>query len=285
MKGTQEQILSLLTAVVAGGVEIVEKEEDSDFDLQTALSNVHSNVETILRPTLESELTDKIKSEVAGLSAGALRSTLGQLTGVDRSLLKDLKDKDAITVALDHWKKALGAGEEDVLKMVEKAHADKDMEWGEKYNAIEQEANSWKNKYIDRNILEALTAELSNAPIPKTADKNVVAKDFKRELADNYILNYDEEKKALGLFMKDKPTIPANIDNVPVKLLDLAKGFLTPRGLWETDMRNQPPAEPTNQNGQPYVNPTNNPTPLGPDPIKQLNDSIQAYAAQQGVTQ
>ncbi len=287
MKGTQEQILSLLTAVVAGGVEIVDKEEDSDFDLQTALSNVHSNVETILRPTLESELSDKITKDIAGRSGGTLRTALSQVTGIDKNLLKDLKDSDAIKLAMEHYGKSIGADKEDVLKMIEQANSAKDQEWGEKYTAIEKEANNWKNKFIDRDTLEWLDKELEKAPIPKKEgiDRKVIVKDLLRELKDNYNIDYDIEKKVGNLFMKDKPTIPANVDNVPVKVIDLAKNFLAPRGLWETDMRNQPPAPATNQNGQPYVNPNNTPTPLGSDPVKQLNDSIKAYAEQQGVTQ
>lgn len=284
MKGTQEQWLSLISALAAGNAEVVDNESDSDFDLSSATSLIHSSVETILRPTLETELTESIKKEIAGLSGGTLRTTLGQLTGIDKNLLKDLKDKEAIKLAMEHYGKSIGADKEDVLKLVEKANQDKDTEWGEKYTALEQEKESWRSKYIDRDILSALTKELENAPIPKTANREVIARDLKRELGDNYIIQYDEDKGALGLFMKDKPTIPAHVDNVPVKVFDLAKGFLEPRGLWEKDMRNENPAIPTNNNGQNYV-PDSGMHRVEQGTPQEWSQALKAHAERQGVTQ
>lgn len=251
MKSTPEQLITFLKGVGVD-VELVDKEEEADFDKDAVLSSLDDNRKKILKPLIEEELTENIKKDVSGRYGGTLRSQLARISGMKRvDLDKFDTDEEAIKAAWGHTSGMLDSEKAEFKKQLDEVLNTHKSEVDTLKNDYEGKLSQANQKYIDRNINEYIAAQLKDAPLPKGADRNIVAADLANALRSKYHLNYDEAANAVELFMKDNPNMPAmnQAKNARINISDEAKEFLSPRGLWMEDMRNVNPAdEMNNQN-------------------------------------
>lgn len=255
MKLTQSELTAFLQGIGITTVEIVDKEEESEFDKDELLTAVDDNRKQILKPLIESEVKERLISEAKGTAGGSLRSELARSTGMKRADLERIeKDADAIKAAIDYKMGLIEGDKAETDKKVNEILEAHRLEKESLINDYDAKLQSANQKYIDRDINEFVAAQLKDAPIPKNADRNVLAKDFVKHLQDKYHLNYDEATKAAELYLKDKPDMPAMnaAKNAKISILDEAKEFLTPRGLWEKDMSGRSPEEEMAGRGQDY---------------------------------
>lgn len=281
-KLTQKQLLDLAAAIGLEGVELVEDEAQSEFNLDTALSLVDGNRRNILEPMLRQELEPQIKTASDGKMLGAIRSMLVRTTGLSHSKLKEFSDdkiEDMFKAAIQHKVSSVeGNAEETTKKFDELVQAHNEamnkanQEWEGKYNEL-------NTKYVSRDIKEALRGALKDAPLLQTADKDIAAGDFMKHLQDKYHLNFDEAKKMVALMDKSNPAIPAlnEAKNAQIDILGEAKSFFEPRGLWVKDMRHVNPADAMGGQG---VNPNlpKSTMPHGPKTPEQLRqERIASY--------
>lgn len=242
MKATNAQLAEALKAVGLQDVELVESEADADFDLDGFISAIDSNRESILKPRLTEELTGQIQSAIGAKAGHGLRKALRDITGMDKKALDAIPaDADAIKAAVEYVRGSANATQDDIQAKIDEMIAQHNQEIEAKNSEWEQKYNTLNSKYIDRDVSAWYRAQLKDAPLPKDADKETLADDFKRYMADKYHNAWNEEQKAVGLFTKENPNMPALNGSKHVDIMEEAKGYFSKRGQWVTDMRNATP--------------------------------------------
>lgn len=274
MKLTQKELLELAAVIGLEGVELVEDEAQSQFELNAALKSIDGNRRKVLEPQIKSELETDVKRDSEGRIHGTWRAALGRVTGLSNSKLKDIENiEDAIKLAVSHKVEAVAGSTEDTTKKFEEmllTHQQeieaKDKEWSNKYGELNE-------KYVSRDMLDFFQTKLKDAPLPEKLDKSIAAKDLMNHLKDKFHLSYDEAKKVVALMDKENPTIPAlNAEkNAQIDVLQEAKSFFEPRALWVTDMRDKNPAEAMGNRGERPNIPgmAQNTGPKTPDQLRQ----------------
>lgn len=233
---------------IGADVEIVD--DGSEFDKDSLLTAVDSNRKEILKPLILDEETETIRKEVSGRYGGTLRSQLARISGMKRvDLDKFVTDEEAIKAAWDHSSGMLEGEKADFKRQIDEILTTHKNETDSLKSEYEGKVSAANQKYIDRDIKEFIVSQLKDAPIPKNADRSILAEDFKNYLQNKYHLNYNEATKAVELALKDNPNMPAmnTAKTAHIKILDEAKEFLSPRALWEMDMSGRNPANEMSQ--------------------------------------
>lgn len=243
MKATLTELLEFNKQI---GLDVEIVEEGSEFDKDALLSAVDSNRKAILKPLIEEEVKSTITESIAGKTGGALRSALSRKTGMARRALDEFKtDDEAIEAAINHKIGLLEGEKAETSKKIEEILSNHQKDIESKQSEFDTKLKEANEKYIRRDMIASIRKKLEEVPLPKGANKEIIAEDVYNHLASKHDLSYDETKGEIALFKKGSPTMPVlnASNNQFVTVIDEAKDFLTPRGLWETDMSNRNPAE------------------------------------------
>lgn len=281
MKITQSQLLELLKVVGLKDVQLVEADEESEYDKDTALQAIDGSRKPIIAQQVLDEKEEELTKSITGMNGNILERQLVKQFGIAAKDLKGIeKNDEKIAFAIQQFMSKQSEEKQDVQAAIEEVRQALLAEHETKVAEIQTQLENANKKYIDRDVLEWVETSLKEAPISERADRKVIAKQFKNHLENQFALNYKEQDRLVELFDKTNPNKPAlnSAKTGAPDVLELAKEFLTPLGIWETDMRGKPPVIP---NGDPYKAPTNN-SPQ-PKTAQAFNEGLKAYAAQQGI--
>lgn len=282
MKLTQQEAIDLLGSVGIADVQLVE--EGSEYDQSAALTSIDNARMAIIKPKVQKEIYDSEKAKVMSIAHDTITKAIKKLTGVDAEKVNGLeKYEDVIAAGIDHVKSLTGKDKDELQSHIDSILLKHNAALDAEKNKNAELEKVWQSKWSDREIQAYIQNEvLKDAPLKKDADRAILSADFKRHLADKYNLKYDEASKAVDLFDKTNPDVPAlNKDgNAKVKMIDEAKEFFTPRGAWETDMRDR---KPDGKQGSDYKAPQNGfPQPQNDlDPVQAQNKAREEYFAKQ----
>jgi hypothetical protein len=242
MKVTLQQLTEFVKAAGVAHVEVVEDESQSDYNIDNALTEIDSSRTSIIRPKIEQEIQTNAQGKVFGIVKGAL----ARITGAGRGEIdKFEKIEEAIDFAVKHKSSLLEGSQSDIdakfNALAENHQKEKDALKAE----YESKISEATNKYVQRDIQNSLATQLGSAPLPDNTDRLIAANDFQKHLAEKYHVTYDEAAKMIKLYDKENNAAPAlnSSKTNPVNIMDEAKEYFTPRGLWRTDMRDVNPKE------------------------------------------
>lgn len=243
MKVTTEQLLKFAQQIGAN-VELVEDDAQSEFDSNTLLSAIDENRKAILKPIIEDELRESVSTAIAGKVGGVLERALVKHTGIAAKELQGMSDTEKIDKAFTHYKSSFDTEKAEFAKQLDEVIANKDNERELQLTDLRTQLEVANQKYIDRDTKEYIASILKEAPLPEGADRNVFAGDLLNHIRSKYNVKYDEAKKTVELYSKEKPDMPAmNADkNARIGIIDEAKEYFEPRSLWVKDMRDVNPA-------------------------------------------
>lgn len=244
IKLTVAQATALLKAAGAPVVEIVTDEAQAtpDFKESAVLAEIDKARMPIIRQQIEQSVKDEVSSSVKGATAGMFKSALVRAfkaTGISRNELDKYDDEDKMLEDLLGKYNAKFSQDTEQLRgeikaLTEKQSAviaEKEKEWQEKVKEAQQ-------KYIERDIDEALSAIVKE--IPRTGGNEMVqARQLKQFLRDQFHIHYDEQKRGIELRDKEKNESLAMNDTKTdwLKVQDVAKSFLSDLGVVATDNR------------------------------------------------
>lgn len=243
MKVTQAELLDFLKHI---GVDVEIADEGSEFDKDTLLTAVDSNRRKVLQPIIEEEVMDANIAKIKASQGGSLRSALARKTGIKRNTLDEFKtDEEAIEAAINYKLGLLDSEKAEFnnkLQEIVEAHQQELERVKQEKEAEVKQANE---RYIRKDIISHIRAKLDNIPIPKGANKEIIAEDIYKELSQAHHLSYDEAKKEVALFIKENPTMPLMNEskNSFITIEDKAKEYLTPRGLIVEDLSGVDPTK------------------------------------------
>lgn len=277
MKLTAEQAVQLIQKVVAPDANIVESEEESDFDISAALTAIDNNRSKILKPKIEAEVRETITTQVEGEVFGKTQSKLVKAFGVQRSTLsKAANIEEAIELAKNHYSEQLDGDKADTerkyneLVATQTAEREKlENEWKQKYSTLE-------NEHLRGKKIELLKSEIKTAPT--TWDRDVAANEILRYAEEKYDVKL--ENGALVYYQKGSNLVATNAaGNDHIKHADIAREYLEPRNGWETDTRKLQPQQPL---GNPPATPPKNPMidRKQGDKLVELKQAIEAKRTQ-----
>lgn len=230
-------------------VVVVEDEADIEYDEKAIYEAIDANRALILEP----KISEKVKSEIAGVSGSKLRRKLVQTTGVSRKVLDEIQDDDeAIKTALKFYEdKFSGDAQEMNRKFVELSES-YEAERQAFENRVKEVESQWKHKYNSRNIVDEIeTQYLSKIKLPKEANRKFLAKQFYDQLSQQYDLDFDETENKTIVRQKGKEFIAQNKQGTkPFDWKEAADDFIKPFGYPTSDTRDIDPAEEMNRRRQ-----------------------------------
>lgn len=285
MKLTQAQAIELLKSAGLVDAEVVADEAESTYNLDDALGSIDTTRSQILEPKFTAKMQEDSWKNASAKYGSAMRKLLAKSSGLSRSQLDKIEDDEAaISKAFEHYTQSVSGDANETKKRLDEIIEAHNAEKEQLISQHTEQLTAEKNIRLDRYAQDYIADVLKDAPFPNKADRNILAKDYYNYLKAEYLTQYDEDGKKINLFDKSKPTFPAMNGNVPVDLKEKAKEFFTPRGQWETDMRNVNPAEAMrNIPTQEY----NAPKQLNPNDPNQTpalqNEAIASFLKQQGV--
>lgn len=245
MKLTQAQLQTLMSSIGLEAVELVDDDAQSDFDQDKALQAIDNTRMAIIKPRVERDNYDRMRTDVSAIVAKEATKIIKQITGVDAEKIKGVeKWEDVLQIGLEHMKGLSGADKAELQNEIERMVQNHQKALQERDARLQDTEKQWREKWSAREIKNYLNENVvQKSPLSQGADRFVLTDDLYNYIQSNYHVSYDEGKKEVKLFRKDKPEVPAmnETETEFVKLNDIAKNFFTPRGLWQTDMRNQRP--------------------------------------------
>lgn len=244
MKVTAQQAIELLKHAGLQDAALVEDEKESEYERDGALQAIDNARGEYIKPKIEEMLRSEIEGKIAGKVGGTLERILIRETGIDAAQFKGItKDDDKIKLAVQHFMKSQDADKQDIQselqKIADKHQQEKELlakEWETKYGELNE-------KYVSRDTEEYLRTFLKDKPV--LGDRDVAAKDLHRFLKDDFIVKYNEEKKAAELYSRANPAMPAmnSAGTLPLDLAEYAKEKFKPRNMWADDTRHINPKE------------------------------------------
>lgn len=288
MKATAEQLTKLLKAIGLNDVEVVEDDTAADFDQSAAIERIDTERSKILSPRIEEQLAEKAFSDAAGKFGGKIRSALAKSSGMSHNALaKITDDTEAILAAFTHYKGSIEGEQGDVKKRIEEIIAENERQRNELKTEYENKLTAERDIRLSRDMMEFIESNvLKDAPLLPGANKKVLAQDILGHYKNTFALSFDEAEKKLSFNEKDKPNMPALNNNLPVNPVDIAKSFLSDRGIWQTDTRNMNAAQQMNNhaanNGiqNNYTAPKVEPSG---DKVADLNTAMKGFFQNQGL--
>lgn len=241
MKLTAQQAIQFLSSLGVSGAELVENETESDFNRESALSEIDNNRMPVLKSKYEAEWTPEFEKKIGGKIGGALERVLIRETGINQKSFTDgMSDSDKIKLAVQHlvsqseqtqgeWQKQMSEMQQKQQDLIDAHEA-----------SLKEVENTWRSKFNQKEINAQYRSALDKAPISQRADKEALTADFAAYMANKYHLSYNEALKAVEYFQKDNPAIPAQSQSASGKI-DLnteMEQYFKPRGLWEVSTAN-----------------------------------------------
>lgn len=242
MKLTAEQAIQFLSSLGVSGAELVENETDSDFNRESALSEIDNSRMPVLKSKYEAEWTPEFEKKISGKVGGTLETLLSRKFGIPRKNLQGdgLSDSEKIDMAIQFHSEQSGKTESALQDEIRKMISEKESLLSTHENALKEVENTWRGKFNQKEINAQYRSALDKAPISQRADKEALTADFAAYMANKYHLSYNEALKAVEYFQKDNPAIPAQSESASGKI-DLnteMEQYFKPRGLWEVSTAN-----------------------------------------------
>lgn len=284
MKLTQAELIAL-AKLVGVDAQVVEDSNESEYDSNAALQAIDGTRSKILQPKWEQEHSERLESQVNGKLGNIIERALIKELGVDKSVFQDgMKDSDKIRAAAAAFKSNLEGDQASIDKkfteMLEKHNAEREQLSAE-YEGKLKAAN---DRYVEKEIFEYYQNETSKFPLSERTDKVAATRNFVNHLQSKYHIGYDEAKKIAGLYDKNNPKAMAlnAAGNNLVDIMEEAKSYFTPLGIWETDTRNKQYDPNKGQGYTPSQQPNN--TGRGAGSLDDVNKGISAVLQQAGLT-
>lgn len=241
MKATQTQIIEFLQKLGVVDVEIVENEDDSEFNASEALTSVDGSRTPIIQQKIEEGLRDSITPEIKGEIYGRVNATLSKEFGVSRSLLEKAENvndvaaliKQEYTSNFEGDKSEMEKKYNELLSTKSQEVEAKETEWKDRYAQLE-------DSYYTREMIDYVLAKLKDAPV--TWDRQIAAKEILADAKNKYDVKIEDGE--LKLYDKGKNTLALNdAKNEPINITDYSRGYLQDRNGWAKDMRGAKPQE------------------------------------------
>lgn len=251
MKATESQLIELLAKVGVQDVEIVEKEEDSDFDASASLTAIDTARTPIIKQKIEGELTDSITTAKQGELNGMFKKMLAKTFGVSRSQLDKFDSMDeAVEYAKTSYAEQFDGDRAEMEKkyntLLERHNEEKqkiENEWKTKYTQLEEEQLTAKQ-------VEYIHSQLKDKPI--TWDRMIAAREILNHAKSKYDVKLEDGK--IKYYEKGKNIAALNAaGNEAINDNDIFREYLEPRNGWAKDTRHETPKELPKKEVNPYI--------------------------------
>jgi hypothetical protein len=145
--------------------------EDADLDNDILLSEIDKARSVILKPQFEGDFKKTENDAFVLRMQGTLSTALARKFNMSKKELETMKVPDMIDHVLNSYDDKFSKDTEglrtQLAEQIASFGAKEDQLKAEKESAI----NEWKDKYIDRDITEALLEELKDAPLNKKTNR------------------------------------------------------------------------------------------------------------------
>lgn len=238
MKISIEQANKLLQGLV-NDVEVVASDPDKDVDLTAVEAELKDNLTAQIKPDIEAELKETIKTGEIGKFMGTVRSGVARTFGMKTSDLADKDLADIFKLAKENYDKTSGKDAEAWQKEREELIRGHEDELANTIKKMDEIIASEKNKYIERDIMATVLGMTEKIP-RKKGDLQEHADIALYKMRKEYEVKYNEETKSLELYKDGKPAMNGSKKLLPEEYV---KTVFEKSGIIETDTRNIKPSD------------------------------------------
>jgi hypothetical protein len=234
MKISTKKALELLRQIHPD-VELAETDnEDETIDIQVILDGYIDSKE----PVFKQRLTPIIASELAGQIGGKLKSTVKKLSGgvLKEADLKDLTDEQVVQKFAEHFQNASSQDVVSLQNQLAQLSTAHQAELDGLKNIHTTELATERQKASSAQIASSIRAMHGKFPLLAGGNSEKRADAFKAHLENQYDVVLDNDK--IKLLKKGTQDLVLDGSKI-VTPEDIAKGYYTDLGIWQTDMRNQ----------------------------------------------
>lgn len=226
-KITAKELQKELKALTGVDVEIVEDENEVDFDRNSFYQAIDNQRRVVLEPAI----AEKVKKEVSGIAGRRLRKYLEEHTGISKKTLEEIEDDaEAIAAAVKFNNEKWDGSAKEMNKKLEEIARQKDKEREEALLPLQQEVEKWQRAYKGRDIVAKIQKELGKIKIPDGADRGYLAKKAYEEAMSLYDLDVDEaDPEKVNVLQKGTKFAATNKQgNNPFDWQEFLTGFVRP---------------------------------------------------------
>lgn len=237
-KITAKELQKELKALTGVDVEIVEDENEVDFDR----NSFYQAIDNQRRVVLEPGIAEKVKKEVSGIAGRRLRKYLEEHTGISKKTLEEIEDDaEAIAAAVKFNNEKWDGSAKEMNKKLEEIARQKDKEREEALLPLQQEVEKWHRAYKGRDIVAKIQKELGRIKIPETADRHYLAKSAYEKALAAYDLDVDEaDQEKVNVLQKGTKFAATNKQgNNPFDWQEFLTDFIKPLGYAISDNRDE----------------------------------------------
>lgn len=237
-KITAKELQKELKALTGVDVEIVEDENEVDFDR----NSFYQAIDNQRRVVLEPGIAEKVKKEVSGIAGRRLRKYLEEHTGISKKTLEEIEDDaEAIAAAVKFNNEKWDGSAKEMNKKLEEIARQKDKEREEALLPLQQEVEKWQRAYKGRDIVAKIQKELGRIKIPETADRHYLAKSAYEKALAAYDLDVDEaDQEKVNVLQKGTKFAATNKQgNNPFDWQEFLTDFIKPLGYAISDNRDE----------------------------------------------
>lgn len=237
-KITAKELQKELKALTGVDVEIVEDENEVDFDR----NSFYQAIDNQRRVVLEPGIAEKVKKEVSGIAGRRLRKYLEEHTGISKKTLEEIEDDaEAIAAAVKFNNEKWDGSAKEMNKKLEEIARQKDKEREEALLPLQQEVEKWQRAYKGRDIVAKIQKELGRIKIPETADRHYLAKSAYEKALLAYDLDVDEaDQEKVNVLQKGTKFAATNKQgNNPFDWQEFLTDFIKPLGYAISDNRDE----------------------------------------------
>lgn len=237
-KITAKELQKELKALTGVDVEIVEDENEVDFDR----NSFYQAIDNQRRVVLEPGIAEKVKKEVSGIAGRRLRKYLEEHTGISKKTLEEIEDDaEAIAAAVKFNNEKWDGSAKEMNKKLEEIARQKDKEREEALLPLQQEVDKWQRAYKGRDIVAKIQKELGRIKIPETADRHYLAKSAYEKALAAYDLDVDEaDQEKVNVLQKGTKFAATNKQgNNPFDWQEFLTDFIKPLGYAISDNRDE----------------------------------------------
>lgn len=177
MQLTIEQVKDLLQKA---GVQVVvvEKDEDSDFNLDTALAAIDTAREPIIKGKIGDELVQTAVDEAQGKMIGAMKSEAARISGLQTNEFNGLKPSEILKKVSENIKSTLDTDKQGWLTEREQMANDHEAAINKIKGEESAKTKEWESKYNERDLREFIRGKHKTLNLPTTANREDLADEF-----------------------------------------------------------------------------------------------------------
>jgi hypothetical protein len=267
-KLTNKQLTDLLSKLTNQSVELVENDEDSDYNEDTLLSAVDGTRTPIIRQLLKTEIHGEASRKVND----AYRKSISAKFGVPLSELNGLESDAVLEKGLEYYKNNTTDSDKTQQKKIDeilKAHSDEvariNGDWEKKHNEV-------TGQLTRKSLIDVLAKAHKNATgLPVDMNKEKAAEAFLSELERKGMLKLSQDGSDIEIYDRNDPSTrllnSSKTANITVN--DFLKGHYTELGLWKDNTSDVNALTAANKAAS-LTTTTNTPAPSGKSPHAQM---------------